>query len=135
MPKIELLIKKIYTNCPEKLKADLKRDKTYLFNTNSLAGKEMIPTERVINIIKIYLYSIVNQSPLNASLYNVNFLIKNEYDSKEIYSCTNPIDNKFKYCDYDSESCIQVANITDIKVNDTFGGVWSLFTIKMNFID
>ena len=137
MPLKELLIRKIYTKLVTKLKSDLdlndleKIAKICTFNRHSPFRNQMIPDDTSLNRINKYLYSKVIQTPKNTLLYNT--LIKSEcehYNDKDVNDFCggdNCYRSKDKLCD----------NYEFIypKINDSFGEVWSLFAIKMNFID
>ena len=122
MPIRELLIRKIYT----KFAGDQEvNSKIYPFNLNSNFRNLTTHEDITKNKINIHLYSKVNQTPinaLNASLYNA--LIKKGYSDQDAYYGKDSSSREDKLYD-----------INEPKLNDSFGGVWSLFTIKMNFID
>ena len=137
MPLKELLIRKIYTKLVTKLKSDLdlndpeKITKVSTFNRHSPFRNQMIPDDTSLNGINKYLYSKVIQTPKNTLLYNV--LIKSEYndiyakDVNDFYSGNDYYRSKDNFCDN--------YEFINLKINDSFGEVWSLFAIKMNFID
>ena len=118
----DILINKIYTRFVSMLELDLKEQeinsKTCYLNHNSPFRYLTILDDINLNRIKIYLYSKVNKTPRNASLYKA--LIKIGYNDQDFY--------------YLKDSSRREEYIK-LKLNDSFGGVWSLFVIKMNFID
>ena len=131
MPLKELLIRKIFTKLVTKLKSDLDLNdpemnaKIYTFNRCSPFRNQMIPNDISLNGINKYLYSKVIQTPKNTLLYYT--LIKSKYDLNDFYSGNDYFRSEDNFCD----------NYEFIypKINDSFGEVWSLFAIKMNFID
>ena len=132
MPLKELLIRKIFTKLVTKLKSDLdlndleKIAKICTFNRRSPFRNQMIPDDTSLNGINKYLYSKVIQTPKNTLLYNT--LIKSEcehYNDKDV-------NDFYSGNDYYRSNNYEFINP---KINDSFGEVWSLFAIKMNFID
>ena len=100
---------------------EINSNKCYL-NHNSPFRNLTILDDINLNRIKIYLYSKVNKTPRNASLYKA--LIKIGYN-----------DQVFYYLKDSSRRGDKLYDNIELKLNDSFGGVWSLFVIKMNFID
>ena len=122
----DILINKIYTRFVSMLELDLKEQetnsKTCYLNHNSPFRYLTILDDINLNRIKIYLYSKVNKTPRNASLYKA--LIKIGYNDQDFY-----------YLKDSSRRGDKLYDNIELKLNDSFGGVWSLFVIKMNFID
>ena len=132
MPFDELLIKKIYTKFAGELKSDLNlnvretKNKIYHFNYNDPLRNFTILDDIGINGIKIHLY--LNKTPQNSLIYNA--LIKsenNDNNDKDVFSGKDSYRCEDKF--YDNYDTIYP------KLNDSFGGVWSPYSIKMNFID
>ena len=135
MPFGELLIKKIYTKFAGELKPDLNlsvretNTNTCLFNFNRPFRNSTILDDITQNKNKIHLYSKVNQTPQNASLYKT--LIKNGYNRSNDFNVKDLDSGKDSYRIKDK--FYDNYDINDLKLNDSFGGVWSLFYNKDEF--